>query len=475
MSWLDGSLGNNGPGGVTQQQQLTVSQLTPEQLNWFASHGINPTTFQPAQLLIGVTQANADIQAQQQAAQQKTAADKAAADKAAADAAAQQQAQVEADARAKALADAQAAADAKAKDIPPAPTMPQQQVTVPNNVPPTVPVDPNAYILQNQPTGPTQDDINKMITDAVTKALSDQQTQLTTQFQTQSDQAKQAEDAAARAETERLAGLRNATSAGTDTGIRSYFQARGVDPTQYDQQIKDSVSQALCNVSPSDTNPSARVDVTGLASNLYTSDENARRTAMLNAIAQMFPDTFVNKRVTNDLATPFIDETLGGQRTNAEAIVRNMLTRGVINQTGADAALNDLKNQDPVARARLLTVSNDLLGGERSSINDIINRANQAASTLKLSGTFDPNAYKDEIDKSFNDFVGSLGTKIKASAPGNLYTTSGLGAIAGSAQGAGNTQFNPNALAGVLEQQTDDATKSGNRPTSSRAVTDFVF
>jgi chemotaxis protein histidine kinase CheA len=463
MSWLDELFGGGTTGGVD-----TVASFTPRQLQWFASHGIDPRTLSPAQQQIAVQTMNSQFATED--TQAKALADQ----QAQAQAAAQAKAQADAVAAAQAKAEADAAAAQRAAEEQARQAQPVTPAPVPTP-PPTVDTAPDATtkVVETNtppPTNLSPDDINRMISDAVNNALQTERTNVASTTATQ----KAAEDAAATANTQRLANLRDATKSGATSGVQAYFKSRGVDPTQYGSSIDAAIAQALGNISPTDETPSARVDVTGLASGLFNDAESARRASLTGQIQQMFPETFANTQVGNNLDDDLINQVLGGQRSQADAIINNMLTRGVITPTGASAARHDLDSQTPLATTRLNQIGGDLLSSERNSINDIISRANKTASTVSLGGSFDPTSYKNEVDQSFNDFVNSLGTKFKAAVPGNLFTTSGLGAIAGSAQGAGNTKFNPNALAGVLEQQTADANNPTNTNTNSR-VTDFVF
>lgn len=407
MAWLDSLFGGGTTGGVD-----ILGTLSPRQLSWFASKGIDPRTLSPQALGIAVQTMN--TQFTNEDAEAKALAD--------------QQAKAKADAEAKAQADALAAANAKAEEdariaqqnqqpVAPAPVPTSPDKVVETNTPPPTPVDP----------------------------------------------------------MQRFRDLADSAKTGVTSGVNAYFQSRGADPAQYRSPIDAAIAAAIGKLSPTDEDPASRLDTTGIASSVYGNEENNRRAGLTSQLQQMFPETFANTTVSNNLDDNIENQILSGQRSSADAIIQNMLARGVITPSGANAARGDLERQTPIVKTRLDQIGGDLLSSERSSINDIISRANKTASTVNLGGSFDPNAYKNEIDQSFNDFVNSLDTKFRAGVPGNLYSTTGLGAIAGSAQGAGNTKFNPNALAGVLEQQTENANNPTNTNNTNNRVTDFVF
>ncbi len=390
---------------------ITFNQFTPAQLMWFQQKGINPTMLTPQQLAIANQQMNAELTQQEDARLQ-----------------AERQAQEEAarQAQAKALQEAleKQAAEQKASEEA-ARIAAEEAAKKANPTPPIPVVDPT-------PKAP---------------------------------------DPAI--EAQRIAALRDVALNAGKTGARQYFSSRGVDPTDYGQSIDDAIAAALSGVPTTEQDPLSKLNVTGIASDIYGNAEANRRAQLTTQLSNMFPETFANTRVDPSLDDSIISAIIGEQRGGADAVVNNMLRRGVITPTGANAARGDLDSQQIIAKDRLNTLGTDLLSSERSNIGDIISRANKTASALPLGTNFDPNTYSSEVDKQFNDFVNSLPTTLRARTPGNLFTTSGLGAIAGAAQGAGNTKFDPNALAGVLEQSSNDAANT-TKPKSSR-ITDYVF
>lgn len=456
-SWLDSIIGG-GSTGPTSTQQTQFMSMTPAQQGWFASHGLNPTAMSQMQLALAVNQMNTDLAAQEDAANKsKISADQDAARKAAQDAesarlAAEQQAQQAA--QQKALQDAAQAAETERQRIEQqnAVRVTDRDPPLPQPSDPPINIDPNPQPSPNPqpPSGFTQTDVDRMIAEAEANRVA-------------------SENAAG---VQRRSLSREAAQGGARVGAERYFTTRGADAAPYANDIDAAISAALGNVPATEENPLNKIDVTGIASSIFGNAESARRSGLTTQLSQLFPETYTNTRITNTLDDDILNTILNEQRGGANAVVDNMLKRRVITGSGANAAYGDLDRQSNIARGRLNTIGDDLLASGRTSIGDVIGRANTTASTVPLGGKFDPNAYVSEVDNVFNDFVKNLDPTLRARAPGSLFTTSGLGAIAGSAQGAQNTRFDPNALAGVLENQSTNTTGT---PTRSSRVTDFVF
>jgi len=90
-----------------------------------------------------------------------------------------------------------------------------------------------------------------------------------------------------------------------------------------------------------------------------------------------------------------------------------------------------------------------LLGTGQQSLRDVANRGRQSASALKADQAFNASDFGSEVDRLTGEFLANLGTGIRSRLTGNLFNTAGLGTLAGAAQGAQNTPFDPAVLAGA--------------------------
>jgi hypothetical protein len=151
------------------------------------------------------------------------------------------------------------------------------------------------------------------------------------------------------------------------------------------------------------------------------------------------------------------------QRGKAQDYIGNLLKRGTITQSGQQAGLQALTNQDPKVRTRLNDVGNALLEQERGKVRGIYGEGATAAGSLSGEGaSFDPNTYLSRAQSDISDFGSRLPDAIAAGAGDNLFDTAGLSASTGAVSGSQNLDYDPYAVPGGKLQNAPvsaDATK----------------
>ena len=243
-------------------------------------------------------------------------------------------------------------------------------------------------------------------------------------------------------------GLDTAAGAGT-SDIQRYFQNLGLDPAAYDADISSAISTARAGVP--DLAPYGTA-FTGLGPKLENELTNALRARSLRTARSLDP----TGRVQSNLDDPIIAEILARERGKAERYSQNLLDRGVITGSGYQGIQGDLGKQSARAGGLLTSLGDTILGGGQSELDKIYNQAQGRAGGLVLGENFDRTGYETQINKSFDDFMNSLEGKFESQLPGDLFQTSGLGSIAGSAQGAQNTPYSRKALSGVFEDEEEE-------------------
>lgn len=272
------------------------------------------------------------------------------------------------------------------------------------------------------------------------------------------DEARRKEEAQAlkdKQHKEELLNLRNNARSSAGSAAEQYFAGQGLDPTQYSSDINSYLDNVLAGINPNDENPSAYFKDAG--SQVYNQLESGRRTKAQTDLDRLFSPNFETKRIPFTLDDPYLSAIEAEQRSSADSIIKNMLDRHVITQSGYNAAAADLDKQAAGVKSRLNEIGTTTLSGGQSSLRDIANQARQDAANLKLGSQFDPYSYSSDADRTFDEFIAGLGNNIRAKVTGNLFNTTGLAALAGAAQGAGNTAYNPLAAQGI--QQDSDAKK----------------
>jgi hypothetical protein len=273
---------------------------------------------------------------------------------------------------------------------------------------------------------------------------------------------KAAED---QAHKEELAGLRTSARGGATGAVRNYFSSMGVDPDKYTGSIEQQLNDLASGIGLTDENPGQYYK--GAGEGIYDTLQTGERTKASAGLDKYFAPNFETARAPLTLDDSYWAGIENEGYSKADDIIRNMLDRGVLTSSGYQAAKGNLDEQRAGVRTTLDSIGNELVVGEQGALRDIANKARATAGDLKLGAQFDPLTYSTEADTSFNSFLSSLGDKIRAQTPGDLFKTAGLAALGGAAQGAGNTPYDPKAAAGIKEDDDeDDTTGTSKNPDS---------
>jgi hypothetical protein len=228
----------------------------------------------------------------------------------------------------------------------------------------------------------------------------------------------------------------------------NYFSSQGLDPSTYEGDIAAALASARSRVPDLDSSPGTYFE--GLGAQLYNSLQDASRARASRSIDPIFSSGFAKNRITDTVDDPYLASILDDQFGEAQSYIDNLLQRNVITDSGYAAALKDLENQKSGARLSLEDLGRSTIESGRTSLRDIASNARNTASNLNLGDIFDISSYEQEANKAQEDFFANLADSLRASAPSDLFDTSSLANIAGQRQGAGNTAFDPQALAVIF-------------------------
>ena len=269
--------------------------------------------------------------------------------------------------------------------------------------------------------------------------------------------AQQKADAAA-AEAKFQSSLSNAYS-NAIADAQDYFTQRGLNPDDYTNQITKMAQRTMASVPDLAGNPSTYFDSLGsqVAGNAQGNDISK----FMSAINTFAPANFQNSAIGDNAADPYVSGILASSRSSADEYLKNLLARGVITNAGLTAGEGNLDSQTDAARQQLIELAQGDIAGGRGKLTADAANARTAASNYQLGDTFDPYGYSKTISDDTTSFFQNLGSQLRAAAPANLFSTTGLANIAGAAQGAQNTPFDPAALAGVADK-TVTAPKTTN-------------
>jgi hypothetical protein len=206
-------------------------------------------------------------------------------------------------------------------------------------------------------------------------------------------------------------------------------------------------------------------------------DPTATRQAALSTVGQTFTPGFEEMYVPGTLTDPYETAVYGEQRSKADEFLNNLFKRNVITETGRQAGMKNLEEQAPRVRTQLQDIADTLLGAERGKLGNIAGSAREAASSLGVNQPFDISPYSTRLTGDVGEFTSQLSDRFRAGIPGDLFDTSGLGAIAGGAGGgAGSGTGVPSDLfAGLDTSKKEDETDpfTGQKPVQKRTSTVF--
>lgn len=293
------------------------------------------------------------------------------------------------------------------------------------------------------------------------------------QSQQQAAKEKAAQDKIdAQVAADKLAGLRGTSRSGATGSVNDFFSSQGVDPTQYSGDISSKLNTILSGIDPSDPNPGAAF--TDAGSSIFNDLQTGRQNKALRDVNSIFTPNFEMEKVPWTMDDPYLAAIQATQRQSADNVLRNMLDRGVITSTGFGAGQTDLDKQSAGVNARLTSIGTGVLSDEQNSLKGIADKGRQTAQTLKLGQTFDPYSFQGQADQNFSDFIRNLSDTLNSKVgTGNLFSTAGLAGIAGAAQGAGNTAFNPGAAAGIIDPNDPNQKKTTTASTANTAESVF--
>lgn len=246
------------------------------------------------------------------------------------------------------------------------------------------------------------------------------------------------EQAEARRQQEANAAFESRLNSAFGSGVESanaFFSSRGVDPARYSQQIQAAAEQRRGLV-PQGAGEAGSY-FSGLGETLYNDLTSGLRTRAMSDINRIGNDSVVNSRLGDTIDDATLESILGEQRGGAESYAKNLSSRGLITDSGLEAAMAEIERQAGLGRNKLSQFGTGLIEQGRSGARDIIGQGRSSASNADLATGFDSSAFESNLNNFFNSFLGSLDSQLRESAPTDLFNTSVLGSLGGAAGGAG--------------------------------------
>jgi hypothetical protein len=265
--------------------------------------------------------------------------------------------------------------------------------------------------------------------------------------QKQADDAKQQQAAAA--ESTFQTNKTNAYNEAMQDAIRT-FQNQGLDPNAYmANYITPTLQRQLGSIQDLDPNPTAAFP-TNLGQTIIdqaTSDARGRALTGLNAT---FTPTYATNALPDSSLTPYVSQIVGEQFDPLGQQLINAEKRGTLTDQGYKAATDLLNQKRSAATSTVQSLGQNILAGDRSSLNDLISGARSDINNMSLGQNINPSDYFGQASSLTNTDLSGLGGALR-NAVGNTQFTdiTDLLNAGGAAQGSTNpTAANPNALPG---------------------------
>lgn len=244
------------------------------------------------------------------------------------------------------------------------------------------------------------------------------------------------------------ASWRKAVQGGKTTGAasaRQYFEGQGANYAPYAGSVDQAIRQIAGTLNPREI-PAAST-FANVGQDVYSRLLNQGRTRAQSALQPHFGTGFEQRLLPSTAADETINKIQQEQFGEAQSYIDNLLSRGVIQQSGYDAALKNLQGQSAKVNTQLQDIGSNLVAGGQQKLTDIGNQAGQAAGNLTLGGKFNTAPYVNQTAQAIQNFQkglrGQFDTQLQS---GPLFDITGLETVAGKAQGPANTAFNPYAL-----------------------------
>ena len=290
--------------------------------------------------------------------------------------------------------------------------------------------------------------------EAESRIWEQQQLQLMQQEQANQSQLA-AEIAANKAALQAPIDLDNAYQSAYDRSASS-LQLAGLNPADYDAQIRQQLDMIQSGVPQGATNPG-----TYFAGDIGSSImANALQQQQANTLSQLnsrYAPGWTDTAIGGTADDAFIEDILNSQYGTAETSLQRALDRGNLTDVGYQAALGELGNQRTASMGDLQTIGGGILSGYRDSIGSLADQGFASSQYSTLQNPFDLQGLESRIgEKTTNDLRSNVGGR-------QFFDIGSLVNAGGAAQGAGNS-------ASIATLMGNEADKQKQRGLGSQGV-----
>ena len=221
--------------------------------------------------------------------------------------------------------------------------------------------------------------------------------------------------------------------------IQRQFQLQGVDPAQYEQSDIEPRLNTIVNQIPNlDPNPGSAFSPT-LGTDILNDLTSGRRTQVTNQLNSQFDPNYATNLIPDSTLDQYVPSVVSAQFDPLSTQLTNAQKRGTLTGAGYDAALAALNQKRDAATSQVSDLGMNILGTDRSGINDLIGGARSTAAGLTLGQQFDPTSYDTQARTRANTDISNFGGALTNAVGDTKFATlSELLNAGGAVQGANN-------------------------------------
>lgn len=227
--------------------------------------------------------------------------------------------------------------------------------------------------------------------------------------------------------------LAKLTGAGLDTTNTSqYYNAAKGAVDNRAQATPDKYADPLSFINPDQIAQTIMSPVKASTIKGYTG-------ALSNAFGDNYADSVFSPNTGSDVISNLLAQQGGLTKTSLD----NAHSRGTLDDTGYNAALQEYNNEQTAARGRFKTIGDSVVSGYKDDLNQQVGNAMTKASGWDFGQNFDPNQYINSIKTKASGYQSSVNDDITNALMGqNAFDTNKILGAGGIAQGAINPATN---------------------------------
>jgi hypothetical protein len=220
---------------------------------------------------------------------------------------------------------------------------------------------------------------------------------------------------------------------------------------------------AYTNAGTSANDYSGVFNADAILDSVTSQERNARRTGYTNQTRALFGGVDPNSDFDDTADDSYINDIVGRSYSDAFNSLERAKARGSLTDTGYNAGLSYLGDQNKTALSTAQTLGGAVLERDRGALSGIKNNALTTAGGWDFGQSFDPNKYLTDYATKKGSLTEGLGGEISSALAGqNWFNVGDVLTKAGYAQGAQNVKplqsgFQTPALATLQDERKKNA------------------